>query len=176
MCHIWNVGVGHDLVIQDQGTLAACRVNCEHHLFVRLGDECCDWLGRIFRQALSVLAVEPSPFGLWACALFLRVFVGRVGGRCRGGEVGERRAVLSSSHVDVARSSSRRRLNLGGGAGRVRGGNSMARYCWMMGQSFFPSWKACSPSLKAAPATVPQSTFVPSYVASMTPALCFGIP
>ena len=46
----------------------------------------------------------------------------------------------------------------------------------MMGRSFFPSWKVCNPSLKAAPAAVPQSTLVPSYVASTTPALCFGIP
>ena len=46
----------------------------------------------------------------------------------------------------------------------------------MMGRSFFPSWKACKPSLKATPSTVPQSTLVPSYVASTIPALCLGIP
>ena len=53
-----------------------------------------------------------------------------VGERRQGGGVGEHRAAaaLSSSHVDVARSSSRRLLGLGVGAGRVRGGNSMVRY------------------------------------------------
>ena len=109
-----------------------------------------------------------------SCGVF--VFGGGVGERRREGGVGQRRGELSSSHVDVARSSSRRWLGLGGGVGRVLGGNNMVRYGWMMGRSFFPSWKACIPSLKAAPAIVPQSTFVPSYVASTTPALCFGIP
>ena len=92
----------------------------------------------------------------------------------RGGGVGECcEAVMYSSHVDVARSSSRRLLGLGAGAGSVQGENNMVRYCWMMGLSFFPSWKALSPSLKAAPAIIPYSTFVPSYVASTTTALCF---
>ena len=45
-----------------------------------------------------------------------------------------------------------------------------------MGLSFFPVWKASSPSLNVAPVTVRQSTFVPSYFASTTTTLCFGIP
>ena len=68
---------------------------------------------------------------------------GGVGERRRGGRVRERlAAVLSSSHVDVASSSSWHLLGLGAGAGRARGGNNLGRYCWMMGLSFFPSWKA----------------------------------
>ena len=49
---------------------------------------------------------------------------GGVGVRLRGGGDGERciGVVLSSSHVDVANSSSRRLLGLGGGAGNVWGG------------------------------------------------------
>ena len=55
---------------------------------------------------------------------------GVVGGRLRGGGDGERCAVamLSSSHVDVASSSSRHLLGLGGGAGKVRGGYKIVRY------------------------------------------------
>ena len=50
--------------------------------------------------------------------------------------------LLSSSHVDVVSSSSRRLLGLVVGAGSVRGGNSIVKYCWMMSLSFFPLWKA----------------------------------
>ena len=77
---------------------------------------------------------------------FVVVAGGAVGGdgeRGLGGRVGERReAVLSSYHVDVASSSSWRLLGLGAGASNARGGNSMVKYYWMMGLSFFPSWKA----------------------------------
>ena len=64
----------------------------------------------------------------FSCGVF--VFGGGVGERCRGGGVGERRregtvgeqrAELSSSHVDVARSSSRRLLGLGGGRAEYGG-------------------------------------------------------
>ena len=73
--HIRDVGVGHDLVIRDQGTFAACRISREHHLLVGLGDECFDRLGCVLRQALAVFVVQPSSFGLWADLLLLRFFL-----------------------------------------------------------------------------------------------------
>ena len=84
-----------------------------------------------------------SSHGVGAFVVGERRRGGGVGERHRGGRVGERlAAVLSSSNVDVASSSSRRLLGLGAGAGSARGGNNMVRYRWMMGLSFFPSWKA----------------------------------
>ena len=66
---------------------------------------------------------------------------GGVGERCLGGEAAGW-PLLSSSHVDVVSSSSRRLLGLVVGAGSVHGGNSIVNYYWMMGMSFFPLWKA----------------------------------
>ena len=84
-----------------------------------------------------------SSHGVGAFVVGERRRGGGVGERRRGGGVGERHeAVLSSSHVDVTSSSSRRLLGFGAVAGSVKGGNSIVRYCWMMGLSFFPSWKA----------------------------------
>ena len=88
----------------------------------------------------------------------------------------------SSSHSEVVRSSSRRfcwRWTSDGrdmpGAGRMVGGNNTVNYCWIMGRSFLPAWKAWRPSHKDAPMITPQSTTCPSKAVIMTPAFCFGI-
>ena len=62
------------------------------------------------------------------------------GERRRGSEVAVW-PLLSSSHVEVVISSRRRWPGLVSRAGNVRGGNTIVKYCWMMGMSFFPLWK-----------------------------------
>ena len=156
MRHIRDLRVGHDLVVGDQGSLASnvSPVNntssCDSEMSVTTG------LVASLAKSFPFLRSNRLRFGcgLVRCSssssLGAGVVLGADGGapggdgeRRQGGGVGERReAVLSSSHVDVASSSSRRLLGLGAGAGSVRGGNNMVRYCWMMGLSFFPSWKA----------------------------------
>ena len=65
---------------------------------------------------------------------------GRDGERCLGGEA-TGWPLMSSSHVEVVISSRRSWPGLVVGVGSVCGGNSIVKYCWMMGLSFFPLWK-----------------------------------
>ena len=88
-----------------------------------------------------------------------------------------------SSHSVFASSANRRFADRGGsvglldcGADRPRGGNSIVRYCCIIGLSFLPAWYACMPSHSVGPLITPQSTARPSKVSMMIPAFYFGIP
>ena len=60
----------------------------------------------------------------------------RLGGEAAGWPL------LYSYHVKVVISSRWHQLGLVARAGSVRGGNSIVRYCWIIGLSFFLLWKA----------------------------------
>ena len=98
------------------------------------------WLSRLRFGCGLARCSSSSSLGAGACVVAAGGAAGKDGERRQGGGVGERReAVLSSSHIDVGSSSSLRLLGMGVRAGSARGGNSMVRYCLMMGLIFFPS-------------------------------------